>query len=59
MPARLILYLEHLDTHNNPDPDSPLVEVLDPNLRTAVRETLNLPDGVPLTQAIMRHVNCT
>ena len=47
--------LEHLDTHNNPifDPDSPLVEIPDPNLRAAVRETLNLPDDVPLTQAYM------
>ena len=48
--------LEQLDTHNNPifDPDSPLVEIPDPNLRAAVRETLNLPDGISLTQAYMR-----
>ncbi len=57
-PLENLTNLEHLDTHNNPifDPDSPLVEVLDPNLRSAVRETLNLPDGVPLTQAIMRQL---
>ena len=57
-PLENLTNLEHLDTHNNPifDPDSPFVEVRDPNLRTAVRETLNLPDGVPLTQASMRQL---
>ena len=50
--------LEHLDTSNNPifDPDSPIVEVPDPNLRIAIRETLNLPDGVPLTQLGIRQL---
>ena len=48
--------LEQLDTHNNPifDPDSPLVEVPDPNLKATIRATLKLPDGVPLNQASMR-----
>ena len=50
--------LEHLDTHNNPifDPDSPLVEIPDPNLRTAIREALNIPDGIPLSEAYMRQL---
>ncbi len=57
-PLENLTNLKHLDTHNNPifDPDSPFVEVRDPNLRTAVREALNLPDGVPLTQASMRQL---
>ena len=57
-PLENLTNLEQLDTHNNPilDPDSPLVEVPDPNLKTAVREALNLPDGVPLTQASMRQL---
>ena len=50
--------LEQLDIHNNPifDPDSPLVEILDPNLQAAIRGALNLPDGIPLTQAYMRQL---
>ena len=57
-PLENLTNLEQLDTNNNPifDPDSPLVEVPDPNLRAAVRETLNLPDRVPLTQASMRQL---
>ena len=57
-PLENLANLEHLDTSNNPifDPDSPIVEVPDPNLRTAIRETLNLLDGVPLTQASMRQL---
>ena len=57
-PLENLTNLEHLDTNNNPifDPNSPLVEVPDPNLRTAIREALNLPDGVPPTQASMRHL---
>ena len=57
-PLENLTNLEQLDTHNNPifDPDSPLVEVPDPNLRAAVREALNLPHGVPLTQASMRQL---
>ena len=55
-PLENLTNLEQLDTHNNPifDPESPLVEVRDPNLRAVVREALNLPDGVPLNQASMR-----
>ena len=55
-PLENLTNLEQLDTDNNPifDPDSPLVEVRDPNLRAVVREALNLPDGVPLNQANMR-----
>ena len=30
-----------------------VVEVPDPNLRQAIRETLSLPDGAPLTQLEM------
>ncbi len=57
-PLANIPNLEHLDTHDNPifDQDSPLVEIPDPNLRAAVREALNLPDGIPLTQAYMRQL---
>ena len=57
-PLENLTNLEQLDTHNNTifDPDSPLVEVPDPNLRAAVREALNLPHGVPLTQASMRQL---
>ena len=39
--------LNRLDQLNN------VVEVPDPNLRQAIRETLALPDGVPLTQLEM------
>ena len=54
-PLENLTNLEQLDTHNNPifDPTSPLVDVPDPNLRTAVQEALSLPHGVPLTQASM------
>ena len=57
-PLENLTNLEHLDTHNNPifDPDSPLVEVLDPNLRAAIREVLSLPDGVLVTQANIRQL---
>ena len=57
-PLENLTNLEQLDTHNNPifDPDSPLVDVRDPNLRAAVRKTLNLPDEVPFTQASMRQL---
>ena len=57
-PLENLTNLEQLDTDNNPifDPDSPLVEVLDPNLRAAVREALKLSDGVPLNQANMRQL---
>ena len=57
-PLENLQNLEQLDTHNNPifDPDSPLVDIPDPNLRTAIREALNLPDGISLTQAYMRQL---
>ena len=57
-PLENLTNLEQLDTDNNPifDPDSPLVEVLDPNLRAAVREALKLPDDVPLTQENMNRL---
>ena len=57
-PLENLTNLEQLDTHNNPifDPTSPLVEVPDLNLRAAVREALNLPHGVPLTQASMNRL---
>ncbi len=47
--------LEHLNTQNNPifDPDSPVVDIPDPNLRTAVREVLHLPADVLIRQADM------
>ena len=57
-PLENLTNLEQLDTDNNPifDPDSPLVEVLDPNLRAAVREALKLPDDVPVTQENMNRL---
>ena len=50
--------LEHLDTQNNPifDEDSPVVDIPDPNLRAAIRETLTLPDGVTLNRVFMRQL---
>ena len=35
-----------------------VVEIPDPNLRQAVRETLSLPAGAPITQADMRQLTC-
>ena len=57
-PLESLTYLEHLDTRNNPifDADSPVVDIPDPNLRTAIRETLKLPDGVPITRTFMRQL---
>ena len=54
-PLANLTNLEYLDTDNNPifDPDSPPVEIPDPNLRQAVRDALNLPHGIPITQAGM------
>ena len=34
-----------------------LVDIRDPNLRAAIRETLNLPDDAPITQAAMLHLD--
>ena len=55
-PLANLTNLEHLNTENNPifDPDSPHVDIPDPNLRAAIRKTLNLPAGIPITQAAMR-----
>ncbi len=54
-PLANLTNLEYLDTENNPifDPNSPLVEIPDPNLRQAVRDALNLPLDAPITQASM------
>ncbi len=54
-PLEKLTNLEQLDTHENPifDPNSPLVDIPDPNLRVAIRDVLTLPDEVPLTQASM------
>ena len=57
-PLENLTNLEYLDTHNNLifDPDSPVVDIPDLNLRNAVRETLKLPDGVPVNRAFMRQL---
>ncbi len=57
-PLENLTNLEHLDTQNNPifDADSPIVHIPDPNLRTAIREALKLPDGVPVNRAFMRQL---
>ena len=34
-----------------------VVEIPDPNLRQAIGEALNLPNGDPVTQSAMRHLN--
>ena len=54
-PLANLANLEHLNTQNNPifAPDSPLVDIPDPNLRTAVREALHLPADALITQADM------
>ena len=54
-PLANLANLEYLNTQNNPifDPDSPLIDIPDLNLRAVVRETLNLPDGVSITRAAM------
>ena len=46
--------LEHLDTQNNPifDPDSPAVDIPDPNLRAAIHNALGLNRPI-ITQADM------
>ncbi len=57
-PLENLTHLEHLDIQNNPifDADSPVVDIPDPNLRTAIRETLKLPDGVPVNRASMQQL---
>ncbi len=54
-PLENLTNLEHLNTLNNPifAPDSPLVDIPDPNLRIAIREALHLPGDVAITQANM------
>ena len=57
-PLENLTDLEHLDTHNNPifDPDSPVVNIPDPNLRDAIRDALNITDlpEIELNQSILR-----
>ena len=57
-PLENLTNLEHLDTQNNPifDADSPVVEIPDFNLHAAIRETLKLPHGVPVTRTAMRQL---
>ena len=57
-PLEGLTNLDYLDTQNNPifDAGSPVVEIPDPNLRTAIRETLKLPDGVPANRDFMRQL---
>ena len=57
-PLEHLIHLEHLDTQNNPifDPNSPIVDIPDPNLRTAIRDALNLPDDVPVNRDSMRQL---
>ena len=51
-PLENLTDLEHLNIQNNPifDPDSPLVDIPDPNLRAAIQGALNLPDNARITQ---------
>ena len=39
-----------------PHASAQVVEIPDPNLRQAIRETLQLPDGVPITQQEMERL---
>ena len=57
-PLANLTNLEYLNTQHNPifDPDSPLVHISDPNLRAAIRETLRLPDDIPVTRAALRQL---
>ena len=49
-PLANLANLERVETHNNPifDPNSPPVDILDPNLEQAIRETIDLPNDRPL-----------
>ena len=53
-PLENLTNLEHLDTQNNPifDADSPVVDIPDPNLRSAIHNALGL-DRPTITQADM------
>ena len=53
-PLENLTNLEHLDTENNPifDADSPVVDIPDPNLRSAIHNALGL-DRSTITQADM------
>ena len=57
-PLENLTNLEYLDTQNNLifDANSPVVDIPDPNLRAAIRETLKLPDGVLVNRAFMRQL---
>ena len=58
-PLANLTNLEYLDTDNNPifDPNSPVVDIPDANLQQGIREALNIPAGVPITQAHMGQLN--
>ncbi len=53
-PLQNLTISEHLDTQNNPifDPDSPAVDIPDPNLRAAIHNALGLDRSI-ITQADM------
>ena len=57
-PLENLTNLDYLDTQNNPifDPHSPIVDIPSPNLHTTIREALRLPDGVPITRAVMQRL---
>ena len=54
-PLENLTNLEHLNTENNPifDPDSPLVDIPDPNLRAAIYDALHRQEHLPINQAVM------
>ncbi|MDE0042681.1 MAG: leucine-rich repeat domain-containing protein, partial [Candidatus Poribacteria bacterium] len=54
-PLKNLTNLEHLYTHNNPifDPDSPVVDIPDPNLRTAIQDELG---HTGITQQTLRRL---
>ena len=57
-PLESLTNLDYLDTQNNPifDADSPVVNIPDPNLRAAIRESLRLREDIPVTRAVMRQL---
>ena len=57
-PLANLANLERLETQNNPifDPNSPLVDISDPNLEQAIRETINLPSDRPLLYTHVRRL---
>ena len=58
-PLENLTNLEYLDTQNNPifDPDSPLVDVPDPNLRAAIHKQLRRPEHLAIDRAAMLQLN--